>query len=153
MANEVGLVVAGTPISRRISGAVGGRTAVRADTAAINADHGERRDDGMDSIWELPDETGCGIRGGLAERVFQLDARITDGLQPVRAILPQAPSKQPRDAVRDRRQLPPVRLALEHAREDLAGRIAIECAASAEHLVEHASECPDISRRCPPRFP
>ena len=79
------------------------------------------------------------------QRLLQFEQRITDVAQPVRGVLLQTPAQQPRHRRRRiRRQSRPIRLSCEDGRQRIGEGRGRERRAAGEHVVQHASERPDI---------
>ena len=79
------------------------------------------------------------------QRLLQFEQRITDVAQPVGGVLLQTPAQQPRHRGRRiGRQSRPIRLSCEDGRQRIGEGRGRERRAAGEHVVQHASERPDI---------
>jgi len=84
-------------------------------------------------------------RSRCLHRLFELNPGVRNVVEAALRILLEAAAQQPAHGRRRRRrQRAPVGFALDDGRERIGGRGAGERAAAREHLVEHASERPDV---------
>ncbi len=149
MAIEAGSAVGGVTMSRRVSGggAIRGVSS-RAAPSAKRRDGGGNGKDEEQPLASSGDGAAVGVTATLfwlLARVLNLDSRVSDVMQAVAGIFTQATTQQADDAIgKRRRKCSPVRLALEDGGHDVGRRLPGKGPPAGKHLIEHASERPDV---------
>jgi hypothetical protein len=127
----------------------GGRLAVPGDDCRYDADqnHGGEPEEPLCGAALLrSDDVGRIVLGHTGECLFQIDSRIGDVVQALPAVFLQAARHQSPDAARHAsRQRVEVGIELQHRRQRVRDRVALEGRAPAEHLVEHRAERPHVA--------